>query len=118
MECPCCTQPCHAALSWKVLPEASKLPHSQKEWEVGKLGSQCVGSFWGVLKSPAYMLCLRTEVQLWGTVGGSSMCGCDTGRSWKRKSMMVRKQAGRKSLRAGEHSQAAVAIWGEEWKLF
>lgn len=31
--------------------------------------------------------------------------------------MMVRKQAGRKSLRAGEHSQAGVAIWGEELRL-
>lgn len=30
---------------------------------------------------------------------------------------MVRKQAGRKSLRAGEHSQAGVAIWGEELRL-
>lgn len=32
--------------------------------------------------------------------------------------MMVRKQTGRESLRAGEHSQAGVAIWGEEQKLF
>lgn len=35
----------------------------------------------------------------------------------KRKSRMVRKQAGRKNLKAGERSQAGVAIWGEEWSL-
>lgn len=35
----------------------------------------------------------------------------------KRKFRMVRKQTGRKSLKAGERSQAGVAVWGEEWRL-
>lgn len=54
------------ALSWKVLPEGSKLPHNQEQWEVGK--PRCC-PFWGVLKSPAYMALFKKRSAALGNCG-------------------------------------------------
>lgn len=65
----CCTQPCHASLSWKVLTEGSKLPHSQKQWEVGQLGSQGVGLFWGGIKEPSLHALFKDRSAALGSCG-------------------------------------------------